>query len=55
MEAEYKLRTMDLMQDVCLVPSMLSKGKLSILPESIKDKASVKKIFDRTVGTEKGK
>ena len=55
MEAEYKLRTMDLMQDVCLVPSMLSKEKLSILPETIKDKASVKKIFDRTVGTEKGK
>jgi hypothetical protein len=43
------------MQDVKLVPSMLSKGKLSILPEVIEDKAAVKKIFDRTVGVEKEK
>lgn len=55
MEAEYKLRTMDIMQDVSLVPAMLSRGKLSLMPEKIEDKTSVKKIFDRTLNTEKEK
>ncbi|MDD4820692.1 MAG: 4Fe-4S dicluster domain-containing protein [Flavobacteriales bacterium] len=49
MEAEYKMRTMDLFQDVDKVPAMLSKGKLHILPEKMAGKADVKKIFDQTV------
>lgn len=49
MEAEYKMRTLDLFQDVDKVPSMLSKGKLHILPEKMEGKKSVKKIFEQTV------
>lgn len=45
MVLEYKLKTMDLFKDVDLVPGMLSRGKLSILPEKIKDGNSVKKLF----------
>ena len=33
MEAQYKLSTGEVFQDVSLVPSMLSKGKLGLFPE----------------------
>lgn len=46
--AEFKMRTMRLWQDVKLVPSMLSKGKLDFFPESVKDKKGVRNIFDHT-------
>jgi heterodisulfide reductase subunit C2 len=32
--AEYKLRTWNLLQDVALVPAMLRRGKLSLVPHS---------------------
>lgn len=53
--AGFKARTFRMLQDVNLVPSMLSKGKLNILPECIKDKARIKKIFAQTIEKPKNK
>ncbi|HRN16544.1 MAG TPA: heterodisulfide reductase subunit C, partial [Xylanibacter oryzae] len=44
----FKLRTLRLWQDVNLVPSMLAKGKLKFIPESIKGKRNIKNIFKST-------
>lgn len=46
--AEYKLRTMDLFQDIDSAPGMLINGKLEILPGNIKDKAGMKNIFSKS-------
>jgi len=46
--AEYKLKTLDLMQDVDSAPDMLIKGKLEMIPHKVKDKKSVKNIFSKT-------
>lgn len=46
--ADYKMRTRKLMQDIALVPSMLSKGKLPLLPEQIKDKKLLSEMFKKT-------
>jgi heterodisulfide reductase subunit C len=48
MTGAYKLRTFHLWQDVKLVPSMLRKGKLHFLPESVKRKKDITKIFHKT-------
>ena len=45
---DYKRRTMTLMQDVMLAPKMLSRGKLHIFPEKIKNTSHLKKIFKKT-------
>lgn len=50
LEAGYKLRTMDIFQDMNLVPAMLQKGKLKIKPEMVKDRKSIMEIFRRTSG-----
>jgi len=47
--AEFKLRTMRLWQDVKLVPSMLVKGKLKFLPETVKNRKNIIRIFNRTI------
>ncbi|MDP4266230.1 MAG: 4Fe-4S dicluster domain-containing protein [Bacteroidota bacterium] len=47
--ADYKLRTFNLMQDVAIAPSMYMKGKLAILPDMIKDRKGVAKIFSKTI------
>jgi heterodisulfide reductase subunit C len=47
---DYKLKTMNLMQDVDVAPEMLLKGKLNILPHNVKDKKAVKKIFAKSSG-----
>jgi heterodisulfide reductase subunit C len=47
--AEFKLRTMRLWQDVKLVPSMLAKGKLKFLPETVKGKKDLTRIFKKTI------
>lgn len=47
--AGYKMKTFDLLQDVNLVPRMLSRGKLNIFPDKIKGIDAVRKIFDKTV------
>lgn len=48
--AEYKMRTMHLMQDVDIAPTMMAKGKLSLKPERLKDNADkVGRIFANTI------
>ena len=47
---DYKLKTLNLMQDVEVAPEMLMKGKLNIFPHNVKDKKSVKKIFAKSKG-----
>ena len=44
---EYKLKTLNLLQDVDVAPEMLLKGKLSLLPHQIKDKKQIKKVFEK--------
>jgi heterodisulfide reductase subunit C2 len=46
--AEYKLKTMHLMQDVDSGPDMFMKGLLEVIPHKMKDKKSVKDIFSKT-------
>jgi heterodisulfide reductase subunit C len=41
----YKARTFDLLQDLNVVPRMLMKGKLPLLPEMVKGKKQLKKFF----------
>lgn len=45
MIAGYKLRSGDFMGDMKLGVSMFMKGKLNMLPHSIKEKAEIKEIF----------
>ena len=47
--ADYKLRVLDLLQDVTLAPAMLTKGKLHVLPEKIKDTKGMSTIFLNTL------
>lgn len=44
---DYKLKTMNLMQDVLLAPTMLAKGKLNIFPHKIQNTKEIAKIFKR--------
>ena len=46
---DYKARALNLMQDVALAPSMFAKGKLKIKPELIKNRKSIKQIFQKTI------
>ncbi|MEI6123195.1 MAG: 4Fe-4S dicluster domain-containing protein [Bacteroidota bacterium] len=46
--ADYKMRSMHLTQDLMMVPKMLSRGKLPILPETIKGKKQVSGFFKKT-------
>lgn len=46
--ADYKLRSMQLMQDVSMVPGMLSRGKLPIMPETIKERKKIARIFKKS-------
>lgn len=48
--ADYKLRTRHhLWQDVKLVPGLLRRGKLSILPEIVKGRKNISDIFNNTI------
>lgn len=44
---DYKLRTLNMMQDVQLVPSMMAKGKLAIFPHQVQNTKEIAKIFKR--------
>ncbi len=44
--AGYKMRTMNLLQDVALAPSMYFKGKLELLPHLIKGRKAIARIFE---------
>ena len=45
---EYKLKSLNLMQDVDVAPEMFLKGKIGFFPHKIKDRDGIKKIFDET-------
>jgi heterodisulfide reductase subunit C len=47
MMAAYKLRTFDLFSDVGKVPTMLAKGKLSLLPKRSGSAKEVREVFRR--------
>ena len=47
--ADYKLRSRHLMQDVILAPGMFFRGKLHLVPEMIKSKGLMRKIFSKTL------
>jgi heterodisulfide reductase subunit C2 len=49
MLVDYKARTFKLLQDMDLAPKMLSRGKLNIFPELIKDRAGLSSIFNRSL------
>jgi heterodisulfide reductase subunit C2 len=44
---DYKLRTLDLLQDVQVAPSMMAKGKLTIFPHQIQNTKEIAKIFKK--------
>jgi heterodisulfide reductase subunit C len=46
--ADYKLRTKHFLQDLMLVPKMLSHGKLPLIPECIKNRKMIRNIFKKT-------
>lgn len=50
---DYKRQSLDMMQDVSLAPKMISRGKLHLLPEILKDQAHVKGIFKKTSKSKK--
>ncbi len=47
---DYKLRSLNMTQDVALAPSMVSKGKLGMFPEMIKGTKEMARIFAKTAG-----
>lgn len=46
---DYKARSRHLFQDVLLAPWMIAKGKLHAVPERIKNKAQMSRIFSQTI------
>ena len=53
--AAFKARTFRLTQDLAIAPSMYLKGKLHLLPEKIKDRRGMKRIFAQTIENDKTK
>ncbi|HLO57464.1 MAG TPA: 4Fe-4S dicluster domain-containing protein [Bacteroidales bacterium] len=51
--ADYKVRTLKLMQDVQLAPAMFRRGKLNIVPELIRDRKRMSSIFSKTLKKKK--
>jgi heterodisulfide reductase subunit C2 len=47
--ADYKLHTLQLMQDMNLAPRMLISGKLNIVPELIRDRGHLSTVFSNTI------
>ena len=43
--ADYKARTLKLLQDITIAPKMFLKGKLPLKPELVKDKKQLREIF----------
>lgn len=50
----YKLKTLNLMQDVQKAPSMFLKGKLDLMPNKVKNTGEIRKIFERISENEGG-
>ena len=51
----YKLKTMNLLQDISVAPAMISKGKLNMFPHKIKNIKDIEKIFNKTSENKGGK
>ena len=45
---DYKRQSLNMTQDVALAPRMISRGKLHLIPDAIKDRAHLKSIFRKT-------
>jgi heterodisulfide reductase subunit C2 len=45
---DYKRQSLNMMQDVSLAPRMISRGKLHLFPDMIKDRAHLARIFKKT-------
>ena len=45
---DYKRQSLNMMQDISLAPRMISRGKLHLFPEMIKEKAHLARIFKKT-------
>ena len=53
---DYKVRALNMTQDVMLAPKMISRGKLNIFPELIKGRKNIAGIFNKTINKkEEGK
>ncbi|MDR1437073.1 MAG: 4Fe-4S dicluster domain-containing protein [Candidatus Symbiothrix sp.] len=50
--ADYKLRTKNILQDLMLAPQLLFHGKLPLIPETVKDKKSIKNMFKKAKKTQ---
>jgi heterodisulfide reductase subunit C2 len=46
---DYKLRSGAFMQDVSVAPEMFMKGKLSLIPEMIRNRKKISAIFKKTI------
>lgn len=46
--ADYKTRTLKILDDLALAPKMMKRGKLNIIPELIKDRSGVAAIFRKS-------
>ena len=46
--ADYKTRTLKILQDMVLAPKMFFRGKLNIFPELIKGRSAVASIFNKS-------
>lgn len=51
--AGYKLRTFNILQDLPIVPGMLVRGKLPIIPEVVKNRKQLSSLFSKTKANEK--
>lgn len=47
---DYKLRSLDLFQDLQNAPSMLLKGKLGLIPHKVQNPSEIKKLFKKING-----
>jgi len=47
--ADYKARTLKILDDMDLAPKMLKRGKLNIIPELIRDRSGIASIFRKTI------
>jgi heterodisulfide reductase subunit C len=46
---DYKMRSRHLLQDVILAPGMFLRGKLHLIPEMLKDKKAMNRLFTKTL------
>jgi heterodisulfide reductase subunit C len=45
---DYKRQSLHMTQDISLAPKMIARGKLHLIPDMIKDKAHMARIFKKT-------